>query len=70
MFEDIFNENCVIEEKPRKNFDEADAEVIRKLQNNELNVEEIVRNLEKSYKGKIRKYFAILFVKLIYSDYR
>lgn len=51
MYEDIFNENPVVEEKPRKNYDELDAEVIRKLQNNEINVDETVKNLEKWYKG-------------------
>lgn len=52
MFEDIFNENPVVEEKPTKNFDELDAEVIRKLQNNEINVDDTVKNLEKWYKGE------------------
>lgn len=53
MLEDIFNENAVIEEKSQKNYDEIDAEVIRKLQSNEVNVDEVVRILEKTYKGKL-----------------
>lgn len=54
MYEHIFNENSVIGEKPRKNFDEADAEVIKKLQSNEINIDETVKNLEKWYKGKMK----------------
>lgn len=52
MFEDIFSENLVLEDKPKKNFDELDAEVMRKLQCNEINVEETAKNLEKWYKGE------------------
>jgi hypothetical protein len=52
MYEDIFDENPVIEEKPKKNFDELDAEVIKKLQNNEINVDETVKSLEKWYRGE------------------
>lgn len=52
MFADIFNENPVLEEKPRKNFDELNAGAIKKLQSNEINVDETVRNLEKWYKGE------------------
>lgn len=52
MLEDIFNENPVNEQKPKKDFDKLDAEVIRKLQNNEISVDETVRNLEKWYKGE------------------
>lgn len=53
MYEDIFNENPVIEEKPKVNYDELDAEVIKKLQSNEINVDETVKNLEKWYKGEL-----------------
>lgn len=52
MFEDIFSENLVLEDKAKKNFDELDAEVIRKLHSNEINVEETAKNLEKWYKGE------------------
>ena len=51
MIEDIFNESHLIQETPRKNYDELDAEVIRKLQNHEVNDDEIVKSLEKWYKG-------------------
>ena len=51
----IFNENPIEEEKPEKNFDELDAEVIRKLQNEEIDVDELVKNLEKWYKGEKKK---------------
>lgn len=51
MFEDIFNEKPVVEEDPKKNYDEADAQVMKKLQNNEVNVDEVVKDLEKWYKG-------------------
>lgn len=61
MYEHIFNENLVIEEKPRKNFDEADSSLIKKLQNNEINVDETVRNLEKWYKGKLINCLGKLF---------
>lgn len=53
MIEDIFNENPVVDDKPRKNFDELDAEVIRKLKSNEINVDETVKTLEKWYKGEL-----------------
>lgn len=56
MFEDIFNETPVSEEKPRKNFDELDAEVIKKLQNHETNVDETVKSLEQWYRGE-QNYF-------------
>lgn len=52
MFEDIFNETPILEEKTKKNFDELDAEVIKKLQNHEINVDETVKSLEKWYKGE------------------
>lgn len=52
MLEDIFHENLPIEENPRKNFDELDAQVIKKLQNNEINVKETAKSLEKWYKGE------------------
>ena len=35
-----------------KNYDELDEEVVEKLRNNEINVDEVVRNLEKLYKGE------------------
>lgn len=35
----------------KKNYDEIDEEVIEKLRNNQINVDEVVRNLEKLYKG-------------------
>lgn len=53
----IFNENPIEEEKPEKNFNELDAEVIRKLQNDEIDVDEVVKNLEKWYKGEKEKHF-------------
>lgn len=52
MFEDIFNQNPVIEDKPKQDFDKADAEAIEKLKNGEINVDEMCRSLEKWYKGK------------------
>lgn len=63
MYEDIFNENPVIEEKPKKNYDELDDEVIRKLQNNEINIDETVKNLEKWYKGwsKLKTFYGRIF---------
>lgn len=56
MFEDIVNQNPVIEDKPKPDFDKSDAEVIEKLKNGEINVDEVCRNLEKWYKGKITNY--------------
>lgn len=53
MFEDIFNENLVIDEKPKKDFDNLDAKKLKSLQSNEIIVDEIVKNLEKLYKGII-----------------
>lgn len=47
----FIDDSPVIEEKPRKNYDELDSELIKKLQNNEINVDEVVKNLEKLYKG-------------------
>lgn len=52
MYEHIFNEGLVIEDKPRKDYDGADSDLIKKLQSNEINVDETVRRLEKWYKGK------------------
>lgn len=49
---DIFNQNPVVDDKPKKNYDELDVEVIKKLQNNQINVDETVKNLEKWYKGE------------------
>lgn len=50
MYEDIFNESP--EEKPTKNYDELDDELMRKLRNNEINIDETVKTLEKLYKGE------------------
>jgi hypothetical protein len=52
----FFDENIVDIQVPKKNFDELDAEVIDKLQKNKINVDEVVKNLEKLYKG-IFKFF-------------
>lgn len=60
----FFEENSVIEEKPKQDFDQLDSELIDKLRKNEINVDEIVKNLEKLYKGEIC-YFKILEKKLI-----
>lgn len=49
---DIFNQNPVVDDKPKKNYDELDVEVIKKLQSNQINVDETVKNLEKWYKGE------------------
>lgn len=49
----FFEENSVIEEKPNRDFDQLDSELIDKLRKNEINVDEIIKNLEKLYKGKI-----------------
>lgn len=54
MIEDIFNENPVIEKKVEKNFDELDAEVIKKLCSNEINIDATVKSLEKWYKGEFK----------------
>lgn len=35
----------------KKNYDSLDEELIKKLKNNEINVDDVVRNLEKLYKG-------------------
>lgn len=37
--------------KSKKDFDEDDRKVLEKLRNNEIDPEEIVKNLEKHYKG-------------------
>lgn len=47
-----FEESIESSPKPKKNFDELDAEVVEKLRKNEINVDEVVKNLEKLYKGK------------------
>lgn len=49
---ECFEENLIIEQKPKINYDELDAELIEKLRNNEINVDETVKNLEKLYKGE------------------
>lgn len=61
MFEDIFNESPVLEEKTKKNFDELDAAVIKKLQNHEINVDETVKSLEKWYKGEQKNFIKFSF---------
>lgn len=38
-------------EKSHKDYDQLDEKLINKLRNNEINVDEVVRNLEKLYKG-------------------
>ena len=48
----FFEDNSVIEEKPKQDFDQLDSDLIDKLRKNEINVDEIVKNLEKLYKGK------------------
>ena len=47
----FFEENSVIEEKPKRDFDQLDSELIDKFRKNEINVDETVKNLEKLYKG-------------------
>lgn len=47
----MYQEN-LITQKSKKNYDELDEEVVEKLRNNEINVDEVVRNLEKLYKGE------------------
>lgn len=47
----MYQEN-LIPQKSKKNYDELDEEVVEKLRNNEINVDEVVRNLEKLYKGE------------------
>jgi hypothetical protein len=59
-------ENQAIAEKPKINYDERDSELIEKFRNNEINVEETVRSLEKLYKGNNKKN-RISYQ--IYSDY-
>lgn len=51
----FFEENLVIEEKPKKNYDQFDSELIERLRKNEINVDEVVKNLEKLYKGILLK---------------
>lgn len=41
-----------MEEENTKNYEEADAELIQRLRKNELNLDEVVKNLEKCYKGE------------------
>lgn len=48
----FFEENPVLEDKPKINYDERDSELIEKLRRNEINVDETIKNLEKLYKGK------------------
>lgn len=49
----FFEENPVLEDKPKINYDERDSELIEKLRRNEINVDETIKNLEKLYKGKV-----------------
>lgn len=56
MFEDIFNENPILEDVPRKNFNQLDSSAIEKLQKNLINVDETVKNLEQWYKGEERNF--------------
>ncbi|CRK88734.1 CLUMA_CG002597, isoform A [Clunio marinus] len=56
MIENIFNENSASDEVPKKNYDELDEEVITKLRNNEITVDETVKNLEKWYKDELLDY--------------
>lgn len=55
----MFFEEIINIPKEKKNFDELDAQVVEKLRNNEINVDEVVKNLEKLYKGK--KKFLLFF---------
>lgn len=67
MFEDIFNQNPVIEDKPRPDYDKLDAEAIEKLKNGEINVDEVCRNLEKWYKGEIFRFSPVFASKIIFA---
>jgi hypothetical protein len=49
----FFEENSVIEAKPKRDFDQLDSELMNKFRRNEINVDETIRNLEKLYKGEI-----------------
>lgn len=49
----FFEENSVIEEKLKRDFDQLDSELINKFRRKEINVDETIRNLEKLYKGDL-----------------
>lgn len=55
------------EEVLKKNYDERDELVIEKLRNNEIDTEEVLKNLEKLYKGMTDFIFLnFLFIKLFH----
>lgn len=57
----FFDDTIETPPKPKKNYDELDAEVVEKLRKNEINVDEVVKNLEKLYKGRQKTKFSFYF---------
>lgn len=57
-----FEENIENQPKPKINYDELDAELVQKLRKNEINVDEVVKNLEKLYKGRFISIFFFLIL--------
>lgn len=49
--EEIISDDSAGRNNKSKDFDEEDRKVLEKLRNNEIDPEEIVKNLEKHYKG-------------------